>query len=87
VNAKHIGQTATEKRQNVDESTRRRSSPTPTIQERQLPMTYQPGDDEPSDHQKEEKKRAKADREQLKKDRDAQRAKLRKDRAVPKDPA
>jgi hypothetical protein len=50
-------------------------------------MTYQPGDDEPNERQKEEKKRAKADREQLKKDRDAQRAKLRKDRTVPKDQA
>jgi hypothetical protein len=50
-------------------------------------MYYQPVDDQPSDRQKEEKKRAKADREQLKKDRDAQRAKLRKDRTVPRDSA
>jgi hypothetical protein len=48
-------------------------------------MTYQPGDEEMDDRQKEEKKRAQADREQLKKDRDAQRAKLRKDRTAPKD--
>jgi hypothetical protein len=48
-------------------------------------MTYRPGDDEMDQRQKDEQKLAKADREQLKKDRDAQRAKLRKSHIPPKD--
>jgi hypothetical protein len=48
------------------------------------PMVYQPDDDGMSEQQKEDKKRAKAERDQLKKDRDAQRAKLRKDQIAEK---
>jgi hypothetical protein len=47
-------------------------------------MVYQIDDDGISDLQKDEKKRAKAEREQLKKEREAQREKLRKDRLAVK---
>ncbi|HEV3303478.1 MAG TPA: hypothetical protein VG055_27755 [Planctomycetaceae bacterium] len=47
-------------------------------------MAYQIDDEGMNDQQKDEKKRAKAEREQLKKDRDAQREKLRKDRLAAK---
>jgi hypothetical protein len=43
-------------------------------------MVYQTDDDGMNEQQKDEKKRAKAEREQLKKDREAQRLKMRKDR-------
>ncbi len=43
-------------------------------------MAYQVDDDGMNEQQKDEKKRAKAEREQLKKDREAQRQKMRKDR-------
>jgi hypothetical protein len=41
--------------------------------------TYRSGDDGMDERQKDEMKRAKAERDQLKKDRDAQRVKVRKD--------
>jgi len=43
------------------------------------PMVYQPADEGMNEKQKEEQKLAKVEREQMKKDRDAQRAKVRKD--------
>ncbi|HEV8070580.1 MAG TPA: hypothetical protein VGP76_22895 [Planctomycetaceae bacterium] len=47
-------------------------------------MAYQTDDEGMNDQQKDEKKRAKAERDQLKKDREAQREKLRKDRLAVK---
>jgi hypothetical protein len=47
-------------------------------------MVYQPADDGMTEQQKEQKKQAKSEREQLKKDRDAQRVKCRKDRLAEK---
>jgi len=43
-------------------------------------MKYEPPDEGMDERQKEETKLAKAEREQVKKDRDAQRVKMRKDR-------
>jgi ribosomal protein L18 len=43
------------------------------------PMAYRSGDDGMDERQKDEMKRARAERDQLKKDRDAQRLKVRKD--------
>jgi hypothetical protein len=43
-------------------------------------MAYQADDDGMNEQQKDEKKRAKAERDELKKSREAQRQKLRKDR-------
>jgi hypothetical protein len=45
-------------------------------------MAYQPDDDGPDERQKLEKTLARAEREQLKKERDAQREQSRKDRAA-----
>ncbi|HUE17392.1 MAG TPA: hypothetical protein VMR25_24785 [Planctomycetaceae bacterium] len=42
-------------------------------------MAYRSGDDGMDERQKDEMKRARAERDQLKKDRDAQRLKVRKD--------
>ena len=47
-------------------------------------MTYRPGDDEMDQRQKDEQKLAKADREQLKKDRDAQRANCARPTLLPR---
>jgi hypothetical protein len=47
-------------------------------------MTYEPDGDKQDERQIEEPERAKAEREQVKKDREAQRAKVRKDLATPK---
>jgi hypothetical protein len=62
----------------------RRRVPRKDDQEQVRPMAYQIDDEGMNDQQKDEKKRAKAEREQLKKDRDAQREKLRKDRLAAK---
>jgi hypothetical protein len=43
------------------------------------PMAFRPDDNETDERQKSEQKQAKAEREQLKKDRDAQKDKVRKD--------
>jgi hypothetical protein len=44
-------------------------------------MRYEPDDDGMDERQKLERQQAKAEREQIKKDRDAQREQIRKDRA------
>jgi len=62
----------------------RRRVPRKDEQEQVRQMAYQIDDEGMNDQQKDEKKRAKAEREQLKKDRDAQREKLRKDRLAAK---
>jgi hypothetical protein len=48
------------------------------------PMKYEPPDEGMDERQKEQQKLAKAEREQVKKDRDAQRKKMRKDRITAK---
>jgi hypothetical protein len=62
----------------------RRRVPWEDDQEQVRPMAYQTDDEGMNDQQKDEKKRAKAERDQLKKDREAQREKLRKDRLAVK---
>jgi hypothetical protein len=49
-------------------------------------MKYEPPDEGMDERQKDEKNKAKAERDQVKKDRDAQRAKIRKDRIAPTAP-